>query len=376
MARQGGRRRQGRSLECRSRRQTHRRRSAFPIGLKQEPRSIEALWDRYRKSTKFTDLAKSTRDDYERKIKLFLDGFEATKHQDLGDGRPIRPGDWIDGYGPYNAAVIDKPICYAFAERVRFQRGRAMGNGVVAVARRVFSYAELIGWREARSNPAFRLELSRPAPRLRLGTPAEIAALVAAADRMPVRDKNGRDLGLLQSMGDAIVLALHSGQRQKDVLAIPETIVDAERIKLSQFKTGAPIDIKMTPTCARRMAEAKARHRSGPIANLAGGPMIVHEATGQAYQIDTFRHLFNDVRKAAEAACPSVADFQFMDLRDTAVTRLALADCTKWQIGSITGHSFESIDRILKHYLVLTRDFADPAIDMLVAWMQREGIAI
>lgn len=344
-------------------------------GIPRVPHSCEDLWERYRQSTKFTELAEATRYDYEAKAQPFLYGFTATRHQEFG-ARTIKPGERIEGFAPYSVAAIDKPIMFGFAEILAFQKGKSMGLGIVAVARRLFSFAELIGWRSENSNPAFRLELARPAPRLRLGTPAEIAALVSASDAMPVMDRHGRQRGLLHSMGDAIVLALHSGQRQRDVLAMPDTIVDAERIRLSQFKTGAAVDVKMTPACSARMAAAKGRSRAGDVVPLDARPIIVHEGTREAYNAHTFRHLYADVRAEAAKACPSVADLQFLDLRDTAVTRLALAGCSKWQIASITGHSFESIDRILKHYLVLSAEFADPAIDLLVAWMEKEGIAI
>lgn len=357
-------------------------------GVSRSPHSCEDLWDRYRKSSKFTGLAAATQYDYEAKAQPFLYGFKATRRQVLGNGRTIEPGEHVDGFAGYIVAAIDKPVMFSYAEILAFQKGKSMSLGIIAVARRLFSFAELIGWRSENSNPAFRLELARPAPRLRLGTPTEIAAVVAAADLFPVMDRHGKQRGLLHSMGDAIVLALHSGQRQRDVLAMPDTIVDAERIKLSQFKTGAAVDVKMTPACAARMTAAKQRARSRQIVSLDAGPIIVHEGTGQAYNAHTFRHLFAEVRTLAATGqldgkpveglkpCASVADLQFLDLRDTAVTRLALAGCSKWQIASITGHSFESIDRILKHYLVLSRDFADPAIDMLVEWMAKEGIAI
>jgi hypothetical protein len=52
--------------------------------------------------------------------------------------------------------------------------------------------------------------------------------------------------------------------------------------------------------------------------------------------------------------CATLADFKFMDLRDTAVTRLALAGCTIPQITSIAGHSMDTAHQILKRYLELS----------------------
>ena len=67
---------------------------------------------------------------------------------------------------------------------------------------------------------------------------------------------------------------------------------------------------------------------------------------------------------------PSLADFHDQDLRDTAVTWLALAECTLPEIASITGHSLKTIEEILKHYLGLHPDLARSAIGKLVSWFE------
>jgi hypothetical protein len=64
------------------------------------------------------------------------------------------------------------------------------------------------------------------------------------------------------------------------------------------------------------------------------------------------------------------------DLRDTSVTWLARAGCTMPEICAITGHSAKSVQTIIDHYLGAAAELADAGIDKLVAWMQREGIAV
>ena len=64
------------------------------------------------------------------------------------------------------------------------------------------------------------------------------------------------------------------------------------------------------------------------------------------------------------------------DLRDTAITRLALASCTAMEIHAITGHDLETIHRVMKHYLARTDALADAAITKLKTWMNDEGIAL
>lgn len=68
------------------------------------------------------------------------------------------------------------------------------------------------------------------------------------------------------------------------------------------------------------------------------------------------------------APCPSLATAQFMDLRDTAVTNLALAGNTIPGICAISGHSERAAGDILKHYLDLTGEMADAAIAKLVEY--------
>ncbi len=53
---------------------------------------------------------------------------------------------------------------------------------------------------------------------------------------------------------------------------------------------------------------------------------------------------------------------RFNDLRGTAVTLLAEAGATVPQIASITGHTLESVTRILERYLARTKALSDAAI--------------
>jgi hypothetical protein len=64
------------------------------------------------------------------------------------------------------------------------------------------------------------------------------------------------------------------------------------------------------------------------------------------------------------------------DLRDTAVTWLARAGATIPEIAAITSHDPKSIYTILKHYLAITPELADSAIEKLKTWMNKEGMAV
>ena len=64
----------------------------------------------------------------------------------------------------------------------------------------------------------------------------------------------------------------------------------------------------------------------------------------------------------------SLKDLHFHDLRGTAVTRLALSNCSVPEIASITGHSMKTVQEILDaHYLGGRLELAESAIKKLSA---------
>lgn len=60
-----------------------------------------------------------------------------------------------------------------------------------------------------------------------------------------------------------------------------------------------------------------------------------------------------------------ITDLTFHDLRGTAVTRLAEAECSNAEIAAITGHSLRDVDAILDKYLARTEKIAIAAITKL-----------
>jgi hypothetical protein len=320
-----------------------RRKPAAPL---RPSRTAEHLWEIYRQSPRYTRKAATTQDDYRRKAKIFLARF-----------------------GEFSVAAIDKPHLYRWWEELYAARGHAMANGILAVVRAMLSHACRIGWRA--DNPAKQLALDTVAPRLVFWLPDEVTAIVAAADQLGE-----------PSVGDAIVVALHSGQRLGDVLAMPDRIFDDKRIRLSQAKMksrgGALIDAPMTPALRDRVAAIKTRKRACGLIRI--DTLVLREDTGGPYDKFSFNKAFRRARalaaKACADTCPGLAEKRFQDLRDTAVTRLALAGCSIAEIAAITGHSLNSITQIIKHYLVLQPEMADAAIAKLSAWLEQQDIAL
>jgi len=297
-------------------------------------RTLTALRDLYLDSVEFRELAPKSRVDYRSKLGKLCAW--------AGDA-PVR--------------TITRPLAKAYHREVYDKISLSSANARIRVLRLLMSFAVEIGWLKA--NPLLKLKLKSTRPRVRIWSPEEVDALVAAADRLGA-----------WSIGDGVMLALDTGQRRADLVGLKRAQRRAGRISLAQAKTGALIDLEETPRLRARLdaAELRARalHAGRPDVDLAPA-LLVREDTGRAWGPDAFTGRFAEIRAAASQACPSLGTALFMDLRDTAVTRLAEAGCTIPQICAITGHTLESATTILKHYLSFTQALADGAIAKLVA---------
>jgi hypothetical protein len=325
------------------------------------PQSCDRLFLRYWESADFTMLKPRTQQDYKAKARLCLD-------LTLEDGSTL---------GDAPVAAVSKPVAFGIWEEIHRERGLHMANGIKAVMSAAFSYAELIGWRPEMSNPWMRMGRPAAPPRLAIWLPDQCQAFLTAADADP----------MTRSIGDAFVLGLHSAQRLGDVLEMRDRLFARDRIMLTQMKRGALIDVRMTEQVKARIAAI--RSRRGAVVTL-DQHVVINEETGRPYTPRQFNDRFRLVRARAAAALPHAAtshawsgprvyatsELRFQDLRDTGVTRLAMADNDAAHIAAVTGHSLVSITAIMKHYLALSRAMADAATDRLEAWLKREGIAV
>lgn len=153
-----------------------------------------------------------------------------------------------------------------------------------------------------------------------------------------------------------MTLALWTGQRQDDLIALPWGAYDGKEIRLVQGKTKSKVKNRKPKrivipvgTPLKRLLDAlKASYGD------AGRPLpstILLTERGQSWTSDGFRTSW---RKACAKA--GIAGLTFHDLRGTVVTRLAIAGASVPQIATITGHSFKDVESILDaHYL--NRDF-------------------
>jgi integrase len=153
-------------------------------------------------------------------------------------------------------------------------------------------------------------------------------------------------------MQRALILALHTGQRQGDLLRLPWSAYDGASITLRQGKAGRkgakapPINIRCTATL-RRMLD------SLPRTSL----LILTTKTEQPFKKRWFASLWEKATSEAK-----LADLHFHDLRGTAITMLSEAGNTTQQIASVTGHSIRTVHMIIEKYLARTRHLSDAAI--------------
>jgi integrase len=161
----------------------------------------------------------------------------------------------------------------------------------------------------------------------------------------------------------ALILALHSGQRQADLLRLPWSAYDGTTITLRQGKArrgrspGPPISVPCT-AALRRMLDGMERTSL----------LILTTKTGQSFKKRYFARLWDEAMTKASLQSVTLpgseqpVELHFHDLRGTTVTLLSEAGCTPQQIAPITGHSLKTVHRILERYLARTSGLAEQAI--------------
>lgn len=147
-------------------------------------------------------------------------------------------------------------------------------------------------------------------------------------------------------MQRALILALHTGQRQGDLLKLVWTNYDGETINLRQNKGSQHLSIPCTQTLKRMLDSMDPT-----------SAVILTTKTGRPWKARYFKDQWEDASRAA-----GLTDLHFHDLRGTAVTMLAEASCSVPEIAAITGHTLKSAHGILEKYLSRTGALAGSAM--------------
>jgi integrase len=144
----------------------------------------------------------------------------------------------------------------------------------------------------------------------------------------------------------ALILALHTGQRQADLRKLAWSNYDGSSITFRQGKGGRRVHVPCTQAL-REMLDGMERTAA----------VILTTKTGLAWEKRYFAQQWDRAAKLA-----GITDLHFHDLRGTAITMLGEAGCTVPEIASITGHSFKSVETILEKYLARTKALAHSAM--------------
>lgn len=157
----------------------------------------------------------------------------------------------------------------------------------------------------------------------------------------------------------AMMLGLHTGQRQGDLLALPWSAYDGGALTLRQGKNRRQVYVPATRALRAALDDAPRRATT-----------ILTSGQGAAWAKRRFHEEWSEAFTAAGVG----AALHFHDLRGTAVTMLAEAGCTVPEIATITGHSQAHAQKILERYLARTRSLAESAIAKLDEHRRNRGL--
>lgn len=268
------------------------------------------------------------------------------------------------------------PIAYVTPARVRALRnaiarpatqggiGHSAAFSMLKMLRQLFAYAESTDLIPKGSNPATDFGLGAPPPRAALWEADDEAAFIAAAYALN-----------LPSLALAIELAIYTGQREGDLIAMTEaqikplTILDPvirahfaatdDHVlgwQLTQGKSrNTQMAIPFEPALRKQVEAAirtnRARDRAATPPRLLTH-VLVDDRTGLPWKKRQFIAAWRSVIEHAAKATnrPNMKGLVWHDLRRTRVVRLRRQGMDPAMIASITGHSPQSITMMLKVY--------------------------
>ena len=290
--------------------------AAVERSRKRDAGTLAGLMREFEETSKWRKLAESTRSEYKRVFKFWEEKYGTCPHVALEDKAFRR--DVLKWHDQFSA---DKP--------------READNRVTILAR-VLSWAAKDGPINVNVLDGFDRAYQGDRSEM-IWLPEHVDAFMAVA---------GPEMQL------ALVLALHTGQRQGDLLRLAWGNSDGTRISLRQGKSrrgelqGRQVNIRCTMALKRTLDGLQKR-----------STLILTTKTGRAFQKRYFAQLWEETCKEA-----GITDLHFHDIRGTTVTMLFQAGCNLGEIVSVTGHSLRRAQDILDKYLARTSTMADSAI--------------
>lgn len=181
-------------------------------------------------------------------------------------------------------------------------------NQIVTVLSILFSFAVECGWRP--DNPALRPKRLRTGAGYRSWTDAELDQ-VLDAETTPAEVRR------------ALLLAVGTGQRGEDLIAMTWAAFDGTAVEVVQMKGAAKVWVPL---------HARAKEFVADVEKTA--LTILTRRDGKPWKIDHFRHALGAAIKDA-----GVKGVVAHGLRATAARWMAEAGCSEREIMSITGHT-------------------------------------
>lgn len=319
--------------------------------LPNQPDTLPWLTKLYRLDDRFTSLSAATKRSYDQS----LIAIEA----------------WSERAGDPPLSSIKRKHVKLFY-RAMLEKTPAKANAVIRVLRLLLAFAIDEGYLD--ENPASKPRMKGRPPRQQRWTEESIQAFCATAQ---VADRASLQL--------AVLLGACLGQRQGDILRMTWQQYDGQQVTLRQGKTGVLIAVPAMAELKLFLDEALQKRRKQLLGEfdetvsrnlkvdrvdtrmaVKASPILIAETTSKPYKVDHFRHEFRRIANAA-----GLNDLQFLDLRRSAVVRLAEAGCTVPQIAAITGHQLDRTLRILETYLPRNTEMARAAIHTLESYRNR-----
>lgn len=245
------------------------------------PHSLGAVIQEYRRSPEYAVLSPSTKVVYERAIALM---------------EPL-----------YRVDLAALKRRHAVKLRDKHRTTPAIANQIIAVMAILMGRA--VEMEYVPFNPIVKVG------RLAVGEYArwDDAAVAYALEHLPARFRK------------PIILALYTGQRSGDVLAMKWSDYDGAGIQVAQQKTGVRLWVPCHSALRAALEEWK-RDRASLY--------IVTDSYGQPYKAKAFHSIFSrEIRQH-----PALNGLVFHGLRKTAAAKMAEAGCSPHEIAAITGH--------------------------------------
>lgn len=276
--------------------------------------TLQAVMDAYEKSPQFTKLAPRTQRDYAGALLKISDKFGSHPLAVVEDPKiRIRFLEWRDQMAKASPRQADAVLGVL---RIILEWGRDRGH--------------LIHNHATRPKKVYRADRAD-----KLWLPADIEALRAVASPEILL---------------AFELALGTGQRKGDLLALTWSSYDGQRIQLRQAKRKRFIDMPVTRSL-KAMLDAQPRTAD-----------TILTRNGKPWGSVNFDHRWRETVLKADRN-----GLHFHDLRGTACTVLAQAGATPSEIAAMLGWTVSTVARMLDLYQSMTASLSDSAVAKIEA---------